>query len=322
MKSVEHIIPNGDGWHLSLFQTWHETLVRKDRPPVLIVPGYAMNSFIFSYHPHGASLEGYLAQAGFEVWRVDLRAQGRSVSIGGGDDYSLEDLATTDLTAAIEAALERTQCEPKHVDVIGASLGGTIVLLHTALKPDHRIGSIVAMGSPVRWVEIHPIIKLAFASPALVGMLRISGTRKIAKLALPHMVKRTPWLLSIYMNPSITDTRAASEMVKTVEDPNRHVNKQIAHWIRDRDLVVRDVNLSDAVRELDHPLLCISAKGDGIVPMATAQYPFLVAASKVKKMVEVGTDQLAMAHADLFVSSEAEARVFEPIASWLAHPTS
>lgn len=316
MKTLEHLVPNHDGWRLSLVQTWDEERLVPGRRPVLIVPGYGMNSFIFSYHPRGDSLESYLAHAGFEVWRVDLRAQGKSVSVGGGDAFGLEDLALTDLDAVITAALARTRTGADRADIIGASLGGTIVFLHAALKRDNRLGSIVAMGSPVRWVDIHPAIKLAFSIPALVGLVRVRGTRKMAGFALPHLVRRLPSVLSIYMNAGITDV--SPEMVKTVEDPNRHVNREIAHWIRAKDLIVRGKNLSDEIRSLQNPLLCVLARGDGIVPKRTAEFPYLVAGSRVKRLLEVGTEERAMAHADLFVSNGAQEGVFAPIAGWLA----
>jgi pimeloyl-ACP methyl ester carboxylesterase len=318
LKTVEHLIPNGDGWLLSLFQTWDEERLVPGRRPLLIVPGYGMNSFIFSYHPRGLSLEGYLAQAGFEVWRVDLRGQGASRSIGGGDEYRLEDLALTDLDVALRAALERSRTGAAKADIIGASLGGTIMFVHAALTKDAPIGSLVAIGSPVRWVDVHPAIKIAFSWPTLVGLVRFKGTRKLAGAALPLLAKRTPWLLSIYMNAEITDTSAAAEMVRTVEDPNRHVNRQIAHWIKDRDLVLRGVNISDALSHLENPLLCVTARGDGIVPRRTAEFPFRASGSPDKRLLEVGDEQLAVAHADLFISNEAHARVFEPLASWLA----
>jgi len=318
LKTVPHLVPNGDGWELSLFQTWDEGRLVRGRKPVLIVPGYGMNSFIFSYHPRGASLEGYLAHAGFEVWRVDLRAQGASRSVGGGDQYGLEDLAMTDLPVAIRAALERSHTGARRADLIGASLGGTIMFIHAVLEREHSIGAMVAMGSPVRWVDVHPAIKLAFAWPTLVGLVRFKGTRKLAGFALPQLARRAPWILSVYMNSEITDTSAASEMVRTVEDPNRHVNKEIARWIRDKDLTLRGVNISDGMRAVREPLLCVSALGDGIVPRRTAEFPYLAAGSPDKRLIEVGTDELAMAHADLFISSESEGRVFEPVARWLA----
>ena len=318
MKTVEHFVPNGDGWQLSLFQTWDESSPAGAHRPVLIVPGYGMNSFIFSYHPHGASLEGYLAQAGFEVWRADLRAQGASRSVGGGDVYGLEDLAMTDLDAAIRAVLERTRTGASRVDLLGASLGGTIMFIYAVLARERAIGSMIAMGSPVRWVDVHPAIKVAFAWPALVGQIRLKGTRRLAGLALPQLARWAPEVLGIYMNARITDTRAAAEMVRTVEDPNRHVNQQIAHWIHDKDLTLRGVNISEGLRGLRAPLLCVSALGDGIVPRRTAEFPYLAAGSPDKKLIEVGTSELSMAHADLFISSESEGRVFDPVARWLA----
>src|SRR5262249_43110644 len=45
VKTIEHFVPNGDGWHLSLCQTWDEARLDRGRRPVLIVPGYGMNSF-------------------------------------------------------------------------------------------------------------------------------------------------------------------------------------------------------------------------------------------------------------------------------------
>jgi pimeloyl-ACP methyl ester carboxylesterase len=317
LQTIEHFVDNGDGWQLSLFQTWDPARLAHGRNPVLIVPGYGMNSFIFSFHPRGLSLEGYLADAGFEVWRADLRGQGASRSVGGGDQYGLEDLALTDLSAVVKAVLEGTRTRATRADVIGASLGGTIMFAHVVLERAHALGSLVAIGSPVRWVEIHPALRLLFSSPALAGAIRFRGTRRLAGFALPILARRARWLLSIYMNADITDTSAAAEMVRTVEDPNRHVNRQIAHWIRERDLVLRGVNVSEGLASVTAPLLCVSAWGDGIVPRKTAEFPFRAVASPEKKLLEVGAPELAMAHADLFISNEAQIRVFEPIADWL-----
>jgi pimeloyl-ACP methyl ester carboxylesterase len=318
-RTIEHSIPNGDGWNLSLFQTWDERRLVPGRRPVLIVPGYGMNSFIFSWHPRGLSLEGYLADAGFEVWRVDMREQGRSRRIGRGvgEQYGLEDLALADLGSAVAAVLDRSKTGATRTDVLGASLGGTIMLAHAVLNPGHAFGTLVAIGSPVRWVDIHPVLRVAFSSPALAGMVRLRGTRRFAEVALPLLARRLPWVLSIYMNASITDTSAVSEMVKTVEDPNRHVNRQIARWIRDRDLVLRGVNIAEGLRAVSAPLLCVTAFSDGIVPRRTAEFPYHAVASPAKRLLEVGAPELAMSHADLFISNESQIRVFEPIAAWL-----
>lgn len=318
LKTLQHLVPNGDGWHLSLNQTWDESRLKKNRRPVLIVPGYGMNSYIFSFHPDGPSLEGFLATAGFEVWRIDLRAQGGSVSVGGKDNYRIEDLALKDLNVSINAALNHTKTEAQHVDIIGCSFGGTLMFIQVALNPQNQIGSIVAIGSPVRWLNINPIIRTVFAWPMLVGAVRIRGARKIAEFALPHLVRYVPWALSPYLNPEVTNLEAARDMVKTVEDPNRHINRQIAKWIRDRDLFIKGANLSDLIARIANPFLCIIGNSDGIVPPETARFSYDQVRSKKKSLIVVGDDELSIAHADLFISKQAHEKVYAPLAQWLA----
>ena len=317
-SSERYRVPNGAGWDLAMVRSWSERTLDRSRRPLLIVPGYGMNSFIFGFHPRGVSLEGFLVEAGFEVWRVDLRAQGESVSTGGTRDFQLEDLAVTDVSAAVQHALAHTGCRADRVDMIGASLGGTLMFAHAVLEKNHRIASMVSMGGPVRWVKIHPALRIAFSSPAFAGWLQFRGTRKMAEVVLPLVARFAPSVLSIYMNPELNDLSAAREMVKTVEDPNRHINREIAHWFRERDLVIRGVNITDGLSAVTNPLLCIVANSDGIVPPEVAAFPCERVASSVRTVLTVGNETMAMAHADLFVSNTAHETVFRPIATWLA----
>lgn len=318
MKSVQHLVTNGAGWLLSLTKAWCPDKLETARRPVLIVPGYGMNSFIFGYHPSGVSMEGFLASQGFEVWRVDLRAQGNALRQGGSDDFSLSDLVVTDLAKAVDAVLERTRSAAEEVDVIGASLGGSLVLAHVTVVRPHRVHSIVAIGSPVRWVKVHPLVRVLFASPMLAGAVRLRGTRRLAQYALPLLARHSPWLLRLYMNPDASDITAAKEMVRTVENPNRHINREIARWIRDRDLVVAGVNVAQTLKAIRLPLLTIVANGDGIVPEATAAFAYEQSGAEQKSLLTVGDETLSLAHADLFVSNGAQQQVFSPMAEWLA----
>ena len=74
----EQYAPTSDGWSLHLRRTRLPGCFDPATKPLLIVPGYGMNSFIFSYHPRNTSMERCLAEAGFEVWSVNLRGQGPS----------------------------------------------------------------------------------------------------------------------------------------------------------------------------------------------------------------------------------------------------
>lgn len=321
---------NGAGWRLQLYRASKGAV--RGKKPVLIVPGYGMNSHLFDFHPEGASLVEYLAQRGLEVWRVDLRGQGAATYVGekrktavpvpAPDNFRLDDLAVTDLGAALGAVLEHSDTGRDRVDVVGASLGGTLMFAHAALSGTARIGGMVAIGSPVRWVKVNPLLQLLSTSPGLVGNIRFKGTRRMASLLLPPMVRYAPSLLKMYLNPSLTDTSNLSaaefnKLMSTVENPNRYLNRQIAVWIHRRDLTLRRRNLSEALQYIDRPSLTIIASHDGIVPPATARYAHDKLGHKDKTLIEVGSATVMAAHADLFISKLAESRVYAPMAEWL-----
>jgi pimeloyl-ACP methyl ester carboxylesterase len=279
-----------------------------------------MNSFIFGFHPNGLSLEAYLASKGLEVWSVDLRSQGRSRptdGTSGNHRYGLGDLAENDLGIAIEHVLKATKTGKKELDLIGCSLGAALVFAHLALVPKARVHSVVSFGGLVTWVKVHPVLRAAFYSPRMAGLIRVKYTRQLAEYSLPLLVRYLPSVLSLYMNAASTDTSHASTMVRTVEDPNPYVNKEIAEWIGRKELVVRGVNVSRALRKMTYPFLCVVANNDGIVPKETARDPFDAIGSKDKELLAVGDAAHPIAHADLFLSHNAQPLIFEKIARFL-----
>jgi pimeloyl-ACP methyl ester carboxylesterase len=317
MIKVDHQeIPNGDGWLLSLRRTIDPDALAPERNPLLIVPGYGMNSFIFSFHPDGPSMEASLAARGFEVWSVDLRGQGRARRDGGTMRYGLSDLVLKDLFAAVHGVLDKTSSTSEKLDLIGCSLGGTMMIAYVACVEDHKVGRMVNMGGPVKWVKIHPMIEYPFKSPWVVEHLPLRGIRKLARVVMPAL-KRAPWLLSMYIHPDIVDMSQADKLIQTVENPNRHVNRDIAEWLKNKDLVIGNVNVCDRVRTMRVPLLTVVANADGIVPRESVLWPHLNIAATRRDLLEVGTYSIPMAHADMFVSRHAPDMVFKPLAEWL-----
>jgi pimeloyl-ACP methyl ester carboxylesterase len=312
-----HYQSNHHGWELELRQCYDPHRLQKNLRPVVIVPGYGMNNFIFGFHPNGLSMEAALAAAGFDVWSVNLRAQGGSRRRGGALHYTIAEVAGEDLPAAIEGVLRHTVADaPDKVDVIGASLGGTFIYAYLALVAESKIGSVVAMGAPMRWDAIHPVLKAAFSVPEILGLIPLRGTQRMARLALPYAVK-LPFLLEVYMHPEIIDMTALNELANSVEDPNPRLNRQIGYWIRHKDLVLDGVNVTQALAGRKNPILCILANGDGIVPKEAAISALRAMSSEVKDVIEIGDERQTYAHADLFISNDADKKIFFPIADWL-----
>lgn len=315
MNVDRFLVDNRAGWRLAV------TRYRPNREPrgrpVLIVPGYGMNSFIFSFHPTGPSMVECLAARGLEAWTVDLRGQGRSIRARGNHRYDMGDLAVDDLGAAIGHVLAQTHTGANKIDLVGCSLGTALSFAHVAVVKDAPVHALVSMAGLVTWREAHPIVRLAFGSRRVAGLMRMKNTRRLARIALPVVSKLAPSLLSVYLNERSTDLSQAARMVQTVEDPHPVINRQIAEWIRRGDLVIRGVNVSAQLPEMKHPFMCVVANDDGIVLPATSRHTFDMIGSTHKEILFVGDAEMPIGHADLFLCKGAQPRIFAPVADFL-----
>ena len=314
-----HGVETADGWRLDLKRTVATDRLVTGRRPILIVPGYGMNAFIFGFHPRGTSMERCLAEAGFEVWTANLRAQGPSERLDRrAPGPSLRAYAEQDVTAVARAVVEWTGTGACTVDVVGASLGGSIAYAHLALVADTPVHGLVAIGAPLHWTEIHPVLRTAFASPWVAGRLVIRGVRQAMRAATP-LLRWYPELLSIYMNARHVDLSAIDEMLNTVEDPHPRVNRDIAKWMIARDLVLRGVNVTETLPERTEgrPLLVVVSNRDGIVPESANLSVVDAWGGSDVEVLRVGDAEHWYAHADLFVGDDAPQAVFAPMAAWL-----
>ena len=313
-----HQVSTSDGWLLDVKQTFIPSRLDTTLRPLIIIPGYGMNTFIFGFHPRGTPMEQIFAEAGFEVWSANLRAQGGSTRLADAGRPSLRSCAEIDIPAVINAVLEATQTSAERADLIGCSLGGSFAYAHLALhRAEHRVGRLIAIGAPLRWDVIHPLFKLAFRSPTIAGMIRFSGTRRLAQVVFPILLK-FPKLLSIYMNTEYVDLEHAQKFTNIVEDPQPRINKDIARWMRARDMTLRGVNITEALTHIDTPLLVVVANRDGIVPPAVALSVLPAWGGDDVHVLEVGDDKQWYAHADLFIGDDAPDHVFQPLINWLS----
>ena len=275
-----------------------------------------MNSSLFSYPAGRRSLERTLAERGFEVWAVDLRGQGDSFRLGIGGDYGLRDLGITDLGRVLEHINARKFSQTSGFHGVGCSLGASLLYLYLSVPHPVSLRSLTCIAGPLRWEKAHPLVRLLFASPRLAGALPIRGSRQVARIALPWLL-RIPRILSPYMNATMVERRDVQTFVRSVEDPSPRMNREIAEWLTRGELEVDGQPLSHHIREADLPFLCILARADGIVPPATVRSAWEEIGSRNKKLLEIGTPAQRFAHADLFISRHACRLVFEPLTDWL-----
>lgn len=317
MKRTRHRIDTGDGWRLDVRRHFDPDRLDESTRPVVAVPGFGMNTFILNYHPTDTPLVEYLVHSGLEVWTANLRGQGDSERTGRRRGIGFADLALFDLPMVLDFAVEESKTDRDNVDLLGCSLGATLGYIYLAHNPeDHRIGAMVNIGGPLRWNRIHPALKWAAAFPHLWGMFRIRGVRTAARLAMP-IIRRFPGVLSMYINPDIVDLSAGERMVETIDDPDPKLSREMARWIKRRDLIVDGLNIGHSLYSVEIPLLCVIAMQDGVVTPESALSILDCIGSYHTEVVEVGTYLQPHAHADLFISEGVEHKVFDPICDWL-----
>ena len=283
--------------------------------PVLLIPGYGMNSFILSYHPDGASLASSLVSRGLEVWTMDWKRK-------KGAPFDLGLIAREGVAAAVDHVLANTLANNTSIDLIGCSLGTTLLFSYLAQQSDEsaqaRIGSLVTLAGVVTWGTVHPLVRVMFASKRVIGAIPMRGTRALARAALPALASGAPGLLSLYVHAQTSNLSQPDLLVQTVEDPDSDLNREIAGWIKNRELVLATgSNVSAHMRTVASPLLCVLGRQDGVVQPGTARLVYEHVASQDKTLLEVGDETYPVAHADLFIGRDAEARVFRPVADFL-----
>ncbi len=316
MKINFHYVSNDTGWRLALKQTIDPVRHNPSLRPLVLIPGYGNNAFMFAYHPRDISMEEYMAEKGFEVWSLSLRGQEPSRREGGSREYNISDVATIDLPVAIDYILANNISGSEKVDIIGASLGGTFVFVYLTLMESRKVGSLVAIGSPLRWVEVHPLVAVMFCSPWLVETVKINHIRTFYRYALP-VLTRAPYLLNMYIHPEIVDFSRPDMLARTVDNPSSRLNAEISRWLKTKDLIINGKNITKLMKNIENPLLCIYSNADGIVPGATAASVLDAVSSEVKTYFVTGDRDIHLGHADMFVSDYARPMVFRPIARWL-----
>ena len=306
-------VTTSDGWELEV------TNVRGDvqaRHPVLIVPGYAMNSTVLDYRPTGTSLVAALVAARYEVWSLNLRGTRRSRALTASPGpVSLTAYIEEDLPAVLDLVRRETSVESSDPFCLGTSLGGAIVYGHLARNRGAGMAGVVTIGAPLRWDVVHPLLRTVFGSRRLARILPTKGAGRVARAVMSPLAH--VGLLGAYVNRRRLDPEHAEAMAATVEDPSPELNAEIAEWMRTRDLYVSGTNVTRAMGAIDLPLLVVFANRDGLVPPPAARSAAAAWGGSDVEVLQVGQGADWFGHADLFATGDAPERVFEPIIRWL-----
>ncbi|XP_050431319.1 lipase 3-like [Adelges cooleyi] len=156
--------------------------------PVILLPGVLASSITFVYK--NTSLAFFLADAGYDVWLPNYRANGLSLKVKDPQtgkilklskmnwNYSFHELGIYDFPAAIDLVLKETGRDK--VDVVGISLGTTISLIGLSEKPEYnnKIRNLVMMGPAAKMKNSLKIRPLQYVLAKLYAPMVITALSK------------------------------------------------------------------------------------------------------------------------------------------------
>jgi polyhydroxyalkanoate synthase len=289
--------------------------------PVILVHGFGQNRY--AWHMPERSLVNYLADAGFDVFNVDLRGHGRSAELGAERSRGVDDYIRGDLAAVLDYVLELTGFSKAFM--VGHSLGGICVAAAGALAP-HKVAGVITMGPPHALGRGHFVLgsalKLANGAGSLTGLFKNS------QLRLPvDLVGRT-----VHAIRFAWDSEFAPIPVRAWK-PGSFAGDELKSYLRSFDgasLGTADElfqlaatgelrsqldgrSYTRMIEESTLPLLAISGASDMLANPGSVKPLYERSRSRDKRYVKVDAG-----HADLLVGRKAPEQVWPLMMEWLS----
>lgn len=244
------------------------------RTPVLLVPSLINRHYVLDLMP-GKSFAEAMVAAGHDVYIIDWGTPGPEDRWVGFDD-----VCDVYLGRAIRAVARRGTTGRAHV--LGYCLGGTLVAIHTAARPEH-VASLVALAAPVDFSDD--------------GLLSVwSRTKTFDPHVLVDALGNVPWQLLQatfhLLKPTLPLRKAVSLVERAWDDefldgffaterwgsdnvafPGACFARYIDELYRNNALVRGSFTLSDRPVDLARircPTLAVTFADDHIVPWRSA----------------------------------------------------
>jgi len=296
---------------------------------VLLVHGYGQNRY--AWHLPSRSFANHLAAAGFDVFNLDLRGQGRSRKVSGHRPLHLTEYIEEDLPRTFEEVQRTTGRDD--LFILGHSLGGLITYA-TAPLATELVRGIVTIGSPYRFTKGSTALRV------LAGMLSTLdragvpvgnlGNVPLPLRAIGATLRASRRFLESPLYPvrlrgwhagAIEPDVLAEHMRLAFDIASLPVMLTMFRWstsgggIFGGSLASQTDGLSfaDRFEQCALPLLVIAGTADDLAPPASVEPAYLRSRSPDKAYRE-----LPLGHIDLLVGRDAPRTTWIMVERWLS----
>lgn len=308
-----------DGWKIAMHR--YKPRGTAKPYPIICSHGFAGTHLIYDLTPE-TSFARYMANAGYEVFTIDLRGRGESWPAGGPSrslQWSFDDFARRDLPAVIAKTLEVTGA--KEVFWFGLEMSGQALYAAAIDGAAGAVRGAITAGSPVITPK-NALVPGVTAAPRKHVRGRIPF-RAGARFAGPVLaLMKSKMLESSFVPANVDPIVPARYLYNGIPDEATVIADQFTDWV-DND-VMRSLDhttvWSDRVAEVKLPLLVCAASLDLQRPVEGERNAFESFGSKDKTFLLAGKEggmSIDFGHDDLLAAKASPTEFFPKVQAWL-----
>lgn len=293
--------------------------------PVLMVHGLGANHYNFDY-PFDQAPARLYAEAGYDVWTVDLRGHGNSGhSSSGWYRSGFDEMVRFDIPAVVATVLAHNGKQKLHW--VGHSMGGMLFYAWAGSHKDVPVVSAVTLGSPVKMFKSSRLNRWAFRNRTLFLLLRVLPINVIMRWTNPLL----PMAPAPFLDSQLVQDNCSWPLIKKVAW-NSTNNESLSllfdflRWIVTGQWDSREgaVDYRAGLQSITTPTLVVVGSKDRLCPPRHTRNGWEEIGSDDKRFFVAGTEEGLAAeygHIDLVFGKRAGAEVVSQTLAWAAsHP--
>lgn len=290
-----------DGWGADLFHL--PPIPGASAEPVVLAHGLGGTHRDFALEA-GRGLAVALREAGFSVYLFEHRGDPCAVPPADAQPFSIDDLATRDLPAAIDRVVEHSGYP--RVAWVGHGLGAQLYCLARAHGAEDRIAAASLLGCAVRFDSPASTLRTAGAVAALLPRGWVLPTRRMQQFLTPFVADGGD-----VASPGTEGSRARGRMRHASGDLHGGIVRQLARWISEGAL-------TDASGRLDVLAALRPGLAQVVIPSEDPACPPGASDPLVERLrAECVRLPPGWGHLDPLLADAAPEQVFAPVAAFL-----
>lgn len=305
-----------DGADLALYRCGQPT-----GQPLILIAGFASSHMYWDFESprlagEPASVSGYLADHGFDVWTFDYRGHGRSRAPSVWSSYGFEQLVREDLATVVQKVLQsRPDCTPSDLHLVGHSVGAVAALVYLSERGE-SYGRSVMLAPPVALAESTRLARWIVRNRTIISTWPVVAFGSFARWMPYAFAALQPAMARQFITSGQTSAGTFLRWSMTaLSDVSARLTIEIMGWIAHHGARWQRRSVQELMRQCRTEIRYVTSRADALV--GSDAFGLVRAILPSQASWEDVSPDSAMGHCDLLLGREALDRVWQPLVRWL-----